>query len=709
MRALLRATLLIILALALVPVARAEDAAAKGKPKDPKAQAVGKAEEKSKAPEKQVEEKRVSQSVELPRGSATPFASRLATPTSARSAQGPAGASSAKEPFELRPLPNTSGPLGIYTVESGYTLPAGGFSSTSFVNKVARMPGSITVLSVGTNFSYGVTDWFQAHVQVEPYRYVHVSRPAQLSFNTPIGNPGFPPPPAQPTIFRSLTATPGVAPGYVEDFPFAHRNSGDIGEVMLGFKFGMFSEWRGDPITLSFSNDFVIPTQRSLGDLLDAQVQSGQFNYIMNVALSRTWWKDRIVSNWNLGYRITRDPRSNNVRLFTSADQLRIATGTILFPKSRIQPMFETVATIFVGPSTQNTSFGARDPIDSVYGVRLYPWSNVGLDIGYRRTNNLRRHAEPSGFIFKLSAVRWPEKPMPPANRSPMAQCSADRSSVYAESGETVNVRAAATDPDGDTLSYSWTANGGSVSGTGSSVQWNSAGTRPGTYTISATVTDGKGGGASCSVDVRVEPRPNRPPTISCSADRTTVLSGERVRITAVASDPDGESLTYSWRTNGGQIVGSGSSVQLDTTGLSRGRYTVTGRVEDPRGGANDCTVNINVAVPPPPPQASKINECFFRQGSATVDNVCKRVLDDVAVRLQNEPRAKVVLIGYSDPREPRAARLGQQRADAAKKYLAGKGIDAGRIDTRAAGGQAGAGRQNRRVDVIFVPEGATY
>jgi outer membrane protein OmpA-like peptidoglycan-associated protein len=187
------------------------------------------------------------------------------------------------------------------------------------------------------------------------------------------------------------------------------------------------------------------------------------------------------------------------------------------------------------------------------------------------------------------------------------------------------------------------------------------------------------------------------------------VLSGERVRITAVASDPDGESLTYSWRTNGGQIVGSGSSVQLDTTGLSRGRYTVTGRVEDPRGGANDCTVNINVDVPPPPPQASKINECFFRQGSATVDNVCKRVLDDVAVRLQNEPRAKVVLIGYSDPREPRAARLGQQRADAAKKYLAGKGVDAGRIDTRAAGGQAGAGRQNRRVDVIFVPEGATY
>jgi outer membrane protein OmpA-like peptidoglycan-associated protein len=605
-------------------------------------------------------------------------------------------------------MPATNGQLGLFTVESAYTLPQGGFSASSYVNKVARMPGDITVLSVGTNFSVGVTDWFQAHFQFEPYRFIHVSRPERLSLRSPIGNPGFPPPPAQPTIFRSLLPTPGIAPGYVEDFPFANRNSGDIGEVVVGFKFGMFSEWRGDPITVSFSNDFVIPTKRSLGDLLDAQAQSGQFNYIMTLSASRTWWKDRIVSNWNLGYRITRDPRSNNVRLFTQADQLKLATGTILFPKSRIQLMFETVATIFVGPSTQNTSFGPRDPIDSVYGIRLYPWSNVGLDIGYRRTNNLRGHGEPSGFIFKLGTVHWPEKPKP-VNRYPVAQCSADKAAVVAETGDTVNIRAAASDPDGDTLSYSWSATGGSVSGTGANVVWNSSGTRTGVYTITATVTDGQGGSASCSVDVKVDPRPNRAPTLRCSADRSSVLTGERVRITATGSDPDGETLSYSWRTNGGQIVGSGPSVQLDTTGLARGRYTVTGRAEDPHGAAADCNVSVNVDVPPPPAQASKINECFFRSGSATVDNVCKRILDDVAVRLQNEPRARVVLIGFSDPREPRTARLGQDRANASKKYLESKGIASSRVDTRTAGGQAGAGRQNRRVDVIFVPEGATY
>jgi outer membrane protein OmpA-like peptidoglycan-associated protein len=240
-------------------------------------------------------------------------------------------------------------------------------------------------------------------------------------------------------------------------------------------------------------------------------------------------------------------------------------------------------------------------------------------------------------------------------------------------------------------------------------VRWNSGNARVGSYTVTANVSDGKGGTASCSVDVRVEPRPNRAPSLTCSADRSTVITGERVRITGNGSDPDGETLNYTWRSNGGQIAGSGQNVTLDTSGLAPGRYRVTGRVEDPRGAAADCNVDVGVQAPPEKPQASKINECFFRAGSARVDNVCKRVLDDVAVRLQNDARARVVVIGYADPKEPRNAKLGQSRADETKKYLAGKGIAESRIDTRAAGGQAGADKQNRRIDVVFVPEGATY
>jgi outer membrane protein OmpA-like peptidoglycan-associated protein len=111
----------------------------------------------------------------------------------------------------------------------------------------------------------------------------------------------------------------------------------------------------------------------------------------------------------------------------------------------------------------------------------------------------------------------------------------------------------------------------------------------------------------------------------------------------------------------------------------------------------------------PPAPQASKISECAFgRRLSTRIDNVCKRTLDDLAVRLQNEPRATAVIIGYSDPKERRGSKIAGDRGTNAVKYLGEKGIDASRVSTRTGSGQAGA-TNNRRIDVIYVPEGATY
>jgi outer membrane protein OmpA-like peptidoglycan-associated protein len=106
---------------------------------------------------------------------------------------------------------------------------------------------------------------------------------------------------------------------------------------------------------------------------------------------------------------------------------------------------------------------------------------------------------------------------------------------------------------------------------------------------------------------------------------------------------------------------------------------------------------------------ASKISECAFGKLLSTrIDNVCKRVLDDVALRLQSEPRATAVIIGYSDPKERQPTRIAGDRATNGVKYLGEKGIDASRVTTRTGAGQAGA-TNTQRIDVIFVPEGATY
>ncbi len=324
---------------------------------------------------------------------------------------------------------------------------------------------------------------------------------------------------------------------------------------------------------------------------------------------------------------------------------------------------------------------------------------------GQSRQDNFRLA---TGVVFRLGV----EKPVPPPppNRPPTASCSASASSAYTGSGDVVTVSAQASDPDSDTLSYTWSATAGTVDGTGPQVRWNSAGLADGTYTVTAKVDDGKGGTANCSTDIKLEAKPNRAPTMSCSAERSPILPGERSKITATASDADNDPLTYTWRASGGQVVGSAATVEFDSTGLQPGSYTVTGRVEDGRGGNAECSATVDVQAPPPPPQASKLSECTYRTaGVARTDNECKRILDDVALRLKNEPRATVVIVGFADPKEPRPARLAQQRADQAKAFLGEKGIDPSRVATRAGTGQAGAGTQNRRIDVIWVPEGATY
>ena len=605
----------------------------------------------------------------------------------------------------LPPMPATTGTLGLFTVDSGETMPSKSFSASAYVNKFSRMPGSVTVFNLGWNFAYALTDRFTVYVDWDAYRHLHIGAPNQLSLNQIFG-PGHTQ--FDSTIYRTICA--GCTPAYVEDYPFANANNGGIGDISVGIQFGILSEKKGNFMSLAVRNDFIIPTVRAQSSLLDNAGQSGEFNDTIMGSMSKTFGRTAMLA-FDAGYRFTRDPRAGGMVEMIQADQFRTGAGMLFLPDRRIQPMMEYTGVIFVGNHTPNESFGARDPVDGVWGVRLYPFKSVGLDVGYRYMLNLGNAHDRNGFVVKLGTTYWREKEGPaPVHHPPVASCSADKSSLVAGSGEVVDVRVQGSSPDNLPLTYAWSATGGQVEGTGSEVRWNSAGVNPGSYTVNVRVDDGQGGTASCGVDVRVEPKPHRGPVMSCAVDRGTVLVGERVKVAAQASSPDGEALTYTWRTSGGQIVGSGATVELDTSGLSPGHYTITGRVEDPEGAAADCTTGVDVQAPPPAPQASKINECLFeRMDIARVDNACKRILDDVALRLKNEPRGTVVLIGYADPKERRAGALAEKRASNVKDYITAQGVDGSRITVRGAAGQVGGEKENRRVEIIWVPEGATY
>ena len=322
------------------------------------------------------------------------------------------------------------------------------------------------------------------------------------------------------------------------------------------------------------------------------------------------------------------------------------------------------------------------------------------------RQNNLRLG---TGLVYRWG---FPTPPPPAPKGPPVAACSADPASVFAGSNDTVAVHVNGSSPDNLPLTYSYTATGGTLEGTGPDARWNSSGLSAGSYTVNAKVDDGKGGTASCATDIRVEEKPHHPPTISCTPDRSPILPGERATITSTASSPDNLPLTYNYSASGGQVSGNGAQAQFDSTGLQPGSYTVKCGVTDERGDKGDSSTNVDVQQPPPPPQATKVGECgYTKPGSSRFDNLCKRVGDDVSLRLKNEANAKLVIVGFADPKEPKAAKLAASRADLAKAYLGEKGIDASRISTRTgeASKEKGAEKENRRVEFVFVPDGATY
>jgi outer membrane protein OmpA-like peptidoglycan-associated protein len=336
----------------------------------------------------------------------------------------------------------------------------------------------------------------------------------------------------------------------------------------------------------------------------------------------------------------------------------------------------------------------------------------------YLMTNYTGSLMAPSGREnnFRIGSglvLRWGYPPEPPKpNHPPVASCSADKPSVYQGTTDPIMIHVNATDADNDPLTYSYTATGGTVEGTGPDARWNPSGLAIGPYTVNAKVDDGRGGTATCSADVAVTKRPNRPPVISCAPERNPIISGERVAIISKASDPDGDPITYSYSASGGQISGTDATAQFDSTGLAAGSYTITCTADDGQGGRTSATTTVDVQKPTPPPQATKVGDCgYIKVGASRFDNACKRVGDDVALRLNSDPNAKLVIVGIADPKEPKAAKLGEQRAELAKKYIVEKGIDASRISTR--GGtpstEKGSEKDNRRVDFVLVPEGATY
>jgi hypothetical protein len=205
-------------------------------------------------------------------------------------------------------------------------------------------------------------------------------------------------------------------------------------------------------------------------------------------------------------------------------------------------------------------------------------------------------------MLMSSSCALFPSPPPPPPpepqNQSPVIYSVTAEKEALASTESQVTCEA--TDPDGDILSYWWSADGGTIKGQSSNVTWT-APDIAGAYTIKVTVTDGKGGQATGSAIITVTSKPNHPPTIvRLTRDGIQQNGKNRLRIwrtttiECVAEDPDGDKLNFIWSATGGKIQGEGNKVGWTAPGVA-GDYTVTVIVDDGRGGKATDSMKFEV------------------------------------------------------------------------------------------------------------------
>ncbi len=209
----------------------------------------------------------------------------------------------------------------------------------------------------------------------------------------------------------------------------------------------------------------------------------------------------------------------------------------------------------------------------------------------------------------------------------------------------------ASSDPDGDTLTYSWTQTGGvsvSLANAGSS-QATFTGPDVGigsstTLTFRLSVSDPSGASNAATVDVIVNGVSNSEPVVDAGVDQSATEL-EIVSLTGSASDTDiGDTLTYAWT----QLLGTAVSISgsdtanasFEAPAVGDGGETLTFQLSVNDGTAT-ITDTVDVAVSPAQPAVSVSGKVEYEQPQPNTlcrgydfDNVINQPIRRVPVQL---------------------------------------------------------------------------
>ncbi len=564
-----------------------------------------------------------------------------------------------------------------------------------------------------------------------------------------------------------VPATFTIAPTYYPGAPFLNRLYGESSftDIVIGGKirftepdnalgFGIipFYRWwldKGDDVQGFNQLNRGAGPGGDIGDFGLVLFLDGRLSRSVNVSV-------------NGGYILNSNPKDPGGFVMLDRPDEVIAGIGFDFPVNKwFQPIFELRSTQYVGGRTPNAF--ENSPVEFTAGTKIYPRRWWGIGMWYRRHLNQQRQNLFEGQNFNTTITAFSVDPNgvnPPGltttgvrtvpatvnefprgfvpsddangfgfqvwvgrrnarapeylpNQAPTVTLSASSTSIILpcppgrlprcdpgpSASQQVQLTANATDPDGDTLLYTYNVSGGRITGEGPNVTWDLTGVQPGTYTANVEVDDGCGCISFASVTVTVADCSQcivPCPTVAVSCP-DTVEQGTPITFTANVTGGDPSvAATYNWSVSAGTITsGQGTpSITVDTSNV----------------GATAVTATVNVGGYPPEcqTQASCTTQVTVRPIARKFDeygniafNDEKARLDNFAIQLQNEPGSQGYIIAYAG----RRARAGeaQARADRAKDYLVNtRGIDPGRIVT-----VDGGYREDLTVELWIVPSGA--
>ncbi len=202
-----------------------------------------------------------------------------------------------------------------------------------------------------------------------------------------------------------------------------------------------------------------------------------------------------------------------------------------------------------------------------------------------------------------------PPSPTPQTNQFPIASFTIAPQSPT--TSDTIIASSTSTDPDGDTLTYSWYRDGTQANDFNNTPYLAWATPTAGTHTISIMVNDGRGGSASTQMQVNVTqaqpptpgptPGVNTPPNAYFVIDPPQPEAGDNIKVTSQSTDVDGDTLSLTWYLDGQLLGERTNSANWNWKKPEPGGYLMRLEVTDGKGGQDSYSKKIKIIGEPTP------------------------------------------------------------------------------------------------------------